>query len=93
MKSQHEALQNQQGEDSRGISKQQKNTERYIAKKQMLLQRKDDCNNSIRDLGVLPEEAYEKYVNEKLDRVGCSFIPRTALIEALAACQEVTYSE
>lgn len=31
--------------------------------------RKDECNRNIRDLGVLPEEAFEKYVNEKLERV------------------------
>ncbi|KAI5116767.1 hypothetical protein M0805_004984 [Coniferiporia weirii] len=64
-----EGMQNQQTEDSRGISRQQKNTERYLAKKQMLLTRKDDCNRSIRDLGVLPEEAFEKYTNEKADRL------------------------
>lgn len=69
LRSKLEALQNQQTEDSRGISKQQKSTERYLAKKQMLLNRKDDCNRNIRDLGVLPEEAFEKYINEKLDRV------------------------
>jgi structural maintenance of chromosome 3 (chondroitin sulfate proteoglycan 6) len=65
-----EMVQNQQSEDSRGIAKQQKNTERYLAKKQMLLGRKDECNRNIRDLGVLPEEAFEKYTTEKLDRVG-----------------------
>lgn len=66
-----EKLQNQQSEDSRGISKQQKHTERYLAKKNMLMGRKDECNRNIRDLGVLPEEAFEKYTSEKLDRVGC----------------------
>ena len=35
----------------------------------MLLNRKDDCNRNIRDLGVLPEEAFEKYTKEKMDRV------------------------
>ncbi|KAH9892892.1 structural maintenance of chromosome protein 3 [Cubamyces lactineus] len=64
-----ERLQNQQSEDVRGISKQQKSTERYLAKRQMLLNRKDECNRNIRDLGVLPEEAFEKYTNEKLDRL------------------------
>ena len=64
-----EQLQNQQAEDNRGISKQQKNTERFLAKKQMLLNRKDECARNIRDLGVLPEEAFEKYTGEKLDRV------------------------
>jgi structural maintenance of chromosome 3 (chondroitin sulfate proteoglycan 6) len=64
-----ETVQNQQVEDSRGIARQQKNTERYLAKKQMLMGRKDECNRNIRDLGVLPEEAFEKYTSEKLDRV------------------------
>jgi structural maintenance of chromosome 3 (chondroitin sulfate proteoglycan 6) len=64
-----EKAQNQQAEDSLGFSRQQKNAERYHAKKQMLANRKDECNRNIRDLGVLPEEAFEKYTNEKLDRV------------------------
>ena len=74
LRSKLETIQNQQTEDSRGISRQQKNTERYLAKKQMLINRKDDCNRSIRDLGVLPEEAFEKYTNEKLDRVRLPFL-------------------
>ncbi|KAK2465769.1 hypothetical protein APHAL10511_002313 [Amanita phalloides] len=64
-----EQLQNQQAEDGRTISRQQKTTERYLAKRQMLLTRRDECNRNIRDLGVLPEEAFEKYINEKLDRL------------------------
>ncbi|PFH53296.1 hypothetical protein AMATHDRAFT_137794 [Amanita thiersii Skay4041] len=64
-----EQLQNQQNEDSRNISRQQKTTERYLAKRQMLLVRRDECNRNIRDLGVLPEEAFEKYINEKLDKL------------------------
>lgn len=64
-----EKTQQQQSEDSRSVTKLQKNTERYLAKKQMLTGRKDECNRNIRDLGVLPEEAFEKYTSEKLDRV------------------------
>jgi structural maintenance of chromosome 3 (chondroitin sulfate proteoglycan 6) len=64
-----EKLQTQQVEDSRGISRQQKSTERYLTKRQVMLTRKDECNTKIRDLGVLPEEAYEKYVNERIDKV------------------------
>ncbi|KAJ7489905.1 structural maintenance of chromosome protein 3 [Mycena galericulata] len=64
-----EKVQNQQTEDSRTISRQQKTTERYLAKRQMLSGRKDECNRNIRDLGVLPEEAFEKYTSEKLDRL------------------------
>ncbi len=69
-----EKLQVQQVEDNRGVSKQQKNTERYMTKRTMLLNRKDECNRNIRDLGVLPEEAFEKYTNEKMDRV-CIDLP------------------
>ena len=64
-----EQVQNQQAEDSRKIARQQKNSERYLAKRTMLSNRKDECNRNIRDLGVLPEEAFQKYTNEKLDRV------------------------
>ncbi|KAJ4482444.1 structural maintenance of chromosome protein 3 [Lentinula aciculospora] len=64
-----EELQSQQSEDGRNITRQQKVTERYLAKRQMLVGRKDECNRSIRDLGVLPEEAFEKYTNEKPDRL------------------------
>ena len=69
-----EKIHSQQTEDSRSISKQQKTTERYLAKRQMLTSRKDECNRNIRDLGVLPEEAFEKYVNEKLERVGLFYM-------------------
>lgn len=89
-----EKVQNQQADDSRGVSKQQKNTERYLAKKQMLVNRKDECNRNIRDLGVLPEEAFEKYTNEKLDRVrahlGC---PCNSDLITSTARQETSYSE
>ena len=64
-----ETVQNQQVDDGRSIARQQKNTERYLAKKTMLVGRKDECNRNIRDLGVLPEEAFEKYTSQKLDRV------------------------
>lgn len=64
-----ERLQNVQAEDSRGISKHQKSTERYLAKRELLTSRRDACNKNIRDLGVLPEEAFEKYTSLKLERV------------------------
>jgi len=41
-----EKVQNQQTEDSRNISRQQKTTERYLAKRQMLSGRKDECNRN-----------------------------------------------
>lgn len=59
-----EKLQSEQVENSRGILKAQKAAERYLAKRSTLLSRKEECNKSIRDLGVLPEEAYTKYTSE-----------------------------
>ncbi|GAA5964873.1 hypothetical protein JCM3765_005807 [Sporobolomyces pararoseus] len=53
-----EKLETLQSEDSRNFSRQQKNVERYLAKRQILMVRKDECNKNIRDLGVLPEEAF-----------------------------------
>ncbi|KAH9980560.1 P-loop containing nucleoside triphosphate hydrolase protein, partial [Russula vinacea] len=64
-----EVMQNHQAEDGRSMSKQQKSTERYLAKKNLLVNKKDECNRNIRDLGVLPEEAFDKYINEKSDRL------------------------
>ena len=34
-----------------------------MTKKAVLMQKKDDATNHIRDLGVLPEEAFEKYAD------------------------------
>ncbi|KAG8980084.1 Structural maintenance of chromosomes protein 3, partial [Tulasnella sp. 427] len=64
-----EKVQTQQAEDSRGIARQQKSAERYLTKRQMLLGKKDDASKNIRDLGVLPEEAFEKYTGVKPDRL------------------------
>lgn len=58
----------QQTEDNRNIAKQAKNVERYLAKRQLLTTRKDQCNKNIRDLGVLPEEAFVEN-NQVLDKV------------------------
>ena len=66
-------MQSQQAEDNKSFSKQQKNDEKYHTRKMLLTNRKDDVNRNIRDLGVLPEEAFGKYINEKLDKVFISF--------------------
>jgi len=62
-------MQAEQGEDNKAFSRRQKNDEKYHTKKVLLTNRKDDVNRNIRDLGVLPEEAFGKYINEKLDKV------------------------
>ncbi|KAJ1568895.1 Structural maintenance of chromosomes protein 3, partial [Cladochytrium tenue] len=47
----------EQSEGNRGLERQQRNLERYLQKKALLIKRKDECSRNIRDLGVLPEEA------------------------------------
>lgn len=56
-----EDLQARQMDSTRAIVRAQKSAERYLAKRQMLVNRRDECNTQIRDLGVLPEEAFSKY--------------------------------
>jgi structural maintenance of chromosome 3 (chondroitin sulfate proteoglycan 6) len=88
-----EKTQSQQTDDNRAFSKQQKNDEKYHTKKILLTGRKDDVSRNIRDLGVLPEEAFGKYINEKLDRV---FIfpdgARSNLMKLYIVGQETTKS-
>jgi len=63
-----ETAQTTSAEDSRSIARAQKHADRYLAKRAMLVGRRDEVNRSIRDLGVLPEEAFQERT-EKTDRV------------------------
>jgi structural maintenance of chromosome 3 (chondroitin sulfate proteoglycan 6) len=83
LKADLEKKQAEQTEDARGMNRQQKNTERYLAKKQMLTSRKDECNRSIRDLGVLPEEAFEKYTKDKVEKVSAPFDHRLSRLSTI----------
>lgn len=62
-------VQNEQLENTRAIIRVQKNAERYLTKRQTLVNRRDECTNAIRDLGMLPEEAYNKYKATRADKV------------------------
>ncbi|KAK9485015.1 RecF/RecN/SMC [Lipomyces starkeyi] len=62
-------LQNQQLEEVRSIERQQNSLERSMAKRGILVQRKDDINRKIRDLGALPEEAFDRYRQLKSESV------------------------
>ncbi|OLL26315.1 Chromosome segregation protein sudA [Neolecta irregularis DAH-3] len=44
-------------------------TRGHMAKRALLLQKKEECNRNIRDLGVLPEEAFEKYKKVKSETI------------------------
>ena len=65
-------VQGQQMEAARKMLLSTKQSERYLAKKQTFTARKDQSQNAIRDLGVLPEEAYNKYTDQRSDKVGYS---------------------
>lgn len=62
-------MQSQQLEAARKMLLYTKQSERFLAKKQTLSSRKDASQNAIRDLGVLPEEAYNKYTEARSDKV------------------------
>ena len=61
--------QQQQEEVARTIERQQKRMEKSMAKKALLTEKAAECAKNIRDLGVLPEEAFEKYRNLESDKV------------------------
>ena len=71
LEKEREKRETQQADDQRNIARQQKSVERYLAKRQILMQRKDDCNKNIRDLGVLPEEAFIE-TTASSEKVSCS---------------------
>ncbi|KAI9599456.1 chromosome segregation protein [Syncephalis fuscata] len=71
-----EQLQEAHDEELRTMERQQQQTERFVAKRSLLQRKKEACVKRIRDLGILPEEAFEKY-------------QETALNELLEMLQEV----
>lgn len=75
----------QQAEDARNLARQQKSVERYLTKRQLLLARKDECNKNIRDLGVLPEEAFIETTasSEKVRDCFLSFLFPTSIADRL----------
>ncbi|KAL1917349.1 uncharacterized protein VTP21DRAFT_5005 [Calcarisporiella thermophila] len=56
-------------EEGRNLSQLQKKMEKYISKQSLLLQRRDECTRNIRELGVLPEEAFEGYNTWESERL------------------------
>ncbi|KAI8984689.1 chromosome segregation protein sudA (DA-box protein sudA) [Mycotypha africana] len=46
---------------TQAIQREEKRLEENLLKRSLLTQKKEECNANIRDLGVLPDEAFEKY--------------------------------
>lgn len=62
-------LQNAQQDEARNIERQKKKIERSMAKRALLMEKAQECSRNIRDLGVLPEEAFEKYERANSNQV------------------------
>jgi structural maintenance of chromosome 3 (chondroitin sulfate proteoglycan 6) len=54
------------------LEKQQ--TEKYFGRKALILKKKDDAMKKIRDLGALPEEAFQKFQDTSIQQVGFGYI-------------------
>lgn len=63
-----------QQEIARAVEKHQKKMEKSIQKKALLQQAAAECAKNIRDLGVLPEEAFERFANTESSKVCISFM-------------------
>lgn len=63
-----------QQEIARAVEKHQKKMEKSIQKKALLQQAAAECAKNIRDLGVLPEEAFERFANTESSKVCISFL-------------------
>jgi structural maintenance of chromosome 3 (chondroitin sulfate proteoglycan 6) len=61
-------------EIAREIAKQQKRIDRNIQKKALLTTRASECSKNIRDLGIVPDDAF-KYERLDAKTVSCNFIP------------------
>ncbi len=56
-----DAKHQQQEEIAKAIERQQRRIEKSMEKKSLLTKRKTECSRNIRDLGVLPEEAFQRF--------------------------------
>lgn len=62
-------LQTRQQDEAKNIERQKKKIERSMAKRALLMEKAQECSRNIRDLGVLPEEAFEKYERANSNQV------------------------
>jgi structural maintenance of chromosome 3 (chondroitin sulfate proteoglycan 6) len=51
------------------ISREEKKLEENLMKRSLLAQKREECNANIRDLGVLPDEAFEKFNNYRIEKL------------------------
>ena len=56
------------------MEKHQKEVDKSLSKRKLLLQKKEECTKNIRELGALPEEAFDKYQNTDSATVSLTFV-------------------
>ncbi len=61
--------QGEQTEENLVVERQQRVMEKFLTKKSLLVQKKETAIRHIRELGVLPEEAFEKYLNASTQKL------------------------
>ncbi|KAF9921918.1 Structural maintenance of chromosomes protein 3 [Linnemannia zychae] len=64
-----EKARSEQQDESRRMNRTQKDAEKYVSRRNLLLRKKEDCIKNIRELGVLPEEAFEKYKSTQTQKL------------------------
>ncbi|KAJ1919697.1 Structural maintenance of chromosomes protein 3 [Mycoemilia scoparia] len=64
-----ETLKTQSQQDFHELNKTHKSVDKYLSQRNLLVQKKEECMRNIRDLGVLPEEAFQKYVNKSSQKL------------------------
>lgn len=65
------------------INHDTKELEKMTNRQGMLLKKKEECMKKIRELGSLPQEAFEKYQTLSLKQVMCVLGLKTRVKEAL----------
>lgn len=73
LQKQLEEISEEREEDRKAQTKLSKSVDRYISKRQLLIQRREECNKTIRELRTLPEEAYQREWNESPEKVRLFF--------------------
>lgn len=66
------------------IARQQKAAERFAAKRQRLLEQRERCTQQIRDLGVLPEDAFRSHADRSTDELVSQLQRARAALEDVA---------
>lgn len=72
------------GEVNADVARQRAAAERLAARKQRLLEQRARCNEKIRDLGVLPEDAFQKFQRHSTEQLAAQLHKARAALDEVA---------